>query len=205
MRPIRDLFYIRSDASLETTHKFASGKEIYISEPIVTADHTKSFSPYERAVQFGEIVHCPMQISIGQIYDVELAPGDRIYFHHFIVQPDNCDEIKGETLYRCAYKDIFCVIKNGEIIPVQDYCFLSYIEESKLNLVSPSGIFLKPQADTLRNIAKVEATSKVCKELGLEIGDKVVWMNDSDYKMKVEGKELIRMSFRRIVGKVVEP
>ncbi len=193
MRPLLDLYYIRADASLETRHTMTGGQEIYIE---------KDFNPYERAVQFGEIVHCPMRISNNLLYEVDLRPGDKIYFHHFVVQEDNFDEINGEKLYRCMYNNIFCVVRDGEIIPVQDWVFLTPVLEPEENYKTKSGIILKTERKTLRNIGEVQFMCKRAEQWGLKKGDQVYWMNDSDYKIKVEGKEYWRMSLRRILATV---
>lgn len=202
MRPIRDLFYVRADAEQETKHKFASGKEIYISEPIVGSDKTREFSPYERAVQVAEIVYCPMKISSGFINDLELKPGDRIYTHHFVIQPDNYEEIAGEKLYRCTYDNVFCVIRDNNILPIQDFVFLTPVLEPIENFESASGIALKPERGILPNIGEIQIVSIAAAKLGLKKGDHVYWSANSDYSMTVEGKGYWRMRASRIAGKI---
>lgn len=203
MRAVRDLFYVRADAEQETKHKFKNGHEIYISEPIATLDKEKEFSPYERAVQVAEIVCVPMRISKGYVNNFPLKEGDKIYVHHFVIQPDNYDEIDGEKLYRCMYENIFCVIRDGELLPVQDYVFLTSVLEPEENYKTKSGIFLKTEPETLRNIGEIQFLCKQAEEQGLKKGDHVYWLDNSDYSMTIEGNHYWRMKLSRIVAKIV--
>lgn len=204
MKPIRNIIYVRANAQERNIHRLATGKELFIADPIATSDKYADFNEYERVVQYGIIVHLPTKIEPHYVFDQELKEGDKIWFHHFVVAEDNQDTINDEKLYRCHYRDVYAIERDGELIPVQDYVFLSYVMEEKHMYMSESGLFIKPEPTTQRNIGLIEYSCKTAERYGLKKGDKVYWLDNSDYKMTINGKEYIRMKLNRIVALVEE-
>ncbi len=192
MRPLKDIFFIRANA--DDAGKVKLGNiEIQIDT---------DFNKYHHSVQCGEIAYCPMKISNEFIVDFELKPGDKIYFHHFTVAPGNEYIVNGEKLYKCHYRDMYCVVRDGKIIPVQDYVFLTPIKESEENFKSKSGLWLKPEAANIPMEGKVEFSCKSAESQGIEIGHRVRYLKDSDYDLKVEGQMYYIMRAKRIIALV---
>lgn len=194
MRPLRNTFMIRAKWEDEGKIKIA-GTEIIID---------LGFNPYRYAVQVGEVAACPMKIDRDFIYDVEIRPNDIVYFHHFCVSKENAQVVNGEILYAVKYRDIYCVIRDGEIIPMQDYVFLSSVLEDESKCKTKSGFWLKSEPEPIPLVGKVEATCKKAMEQGINVGDVVRFLKNSDYEITVEGKKYFRMKSSRIIA-LMEP
>ncbi len=189
MRPLSNTFMVRARLEDEGRIKIANGVDIIIDP---------GFNPYRYAVQVGEIAHCPKKIDADFIYDFELFPGDQIWFHHFCVSQDTAQVVDGEILYAIRYSQIYCVVRNGIIIPCQDYVFLTPVLEDESNCKTKSGLWIKSTQDPIPLIGKVEFTSKKADDI--KVGDIVKFRKDSDYDLKINGTLYYIMREARIAA-----
>ncbi len=202
MRPINNLFYIEARHQDETKYVLANGLEIYISPPILPDDKTKPYSPYERAVQIGKVAIVPHKIT-GMPYDTEVVVGDIVCVHHFTIAPENMDMIDGKQMYRTPYFNIFCIIRDGEIICCHDYLFCEPVVDLK-STHTPSGIFLSVKPKEIPLTARILYACKSAASHGLYPGDVIKFEKDSDYWLEIGKKRYWRISIARVSAKVIE-
>ena len=193
LRPLKDAFFVRVHKAKHDTLTVA-GKELFLDT---------DFNKYKHAVQYGTVASVPHVIShhhenehghqIGYYGGAEIKEGEKIYFHHFVTEPQNRYDMGGETVYLCRYDQVYCVIRDEKIEMIEDWLLAEPIMEDESNFISPSGIYLKPSLGVVPNIATVRHVSKVCAEQGITPGDTIVYKKDANYDMKVEGTEYYRM------------
>ena len=192
LRPLKDAFLVKVHKKKHDTISIG-GKELFLDV---------DFNRYGHAVQYGIVASVPMRIShryenehghtIG-FYGHQINTGDKIYFHHFVTEPENTYNIEGQELHLCQYAQTYCVIRDGEIEMIEDWLLAELVMEDESNLRSASGIYLKPELEKIPGIAVIRHLSKVCKEQGMREGDTIVYKKDADYMMEVEGKNYYRM------------
>lgn len=192
MKPIRDTFIVYSDKSLEYVLKLNNGLDLYIDP---------DFNKYHNAVQFGIVEQTPCVISKNFRNDVEIKIGDKVYFHHFVVQDNNEIEYNGKKCYKCNYKDIYCIVRDGQIIMLEDWIFSVPINKKSEEFVK-SGIYLPEFNKKKIRQCKIVHVSKYAKRNGLKEGMIAIHIQGADYEMPVEGKKLLRMRTHFIIAAV---
>lgn len=121
----------------------------------------------------------------------EVVVGDKIYFHHNTCTEDNV--LKG-SIFRVPYEHIYCIVRNGEILPVGGRCFcVPVLEQTK---TTKSGIILDwaserkpikyPSGSGLAQVTHVGTPLKTEKKM-LNVGDTILYTPASDFPRKVEG------------------
>lgn len=188
--PLKDQYLI--SANEEANSKTESG--LFIDT---------TWEKYKWAVQVGIIESIPQQLRKPYRNDVEINKGDKVYFHHFVVQQDNYIEEDGKKLFKCPRFHLYCVIKNGIPVMIDDWILATPILEKEEDIVKTFGtlkLFTKATPDKLHLLAVAEHISKQAEEQGLKVGDTIVFRKDADYDMKIEGKDYYRMSIKNVVA-----
>lgn len=139
--------------------------------------------------------------SVPAKYDTGVKPGDTLYFHHHVV-------IKGNGLGQVIDGDIYYVNYDpensrntqayaykcqdtGEIKLLSEWIFLKP-EEQEEEEVSDSGIILEIKKPEYNMYGYVLYDSEAVRELGLNVGDKVMIMKNADYEMEIDGQKVYR-------------
>lgn len=190
--PLKDMFLVSANERENETTK--SG---------LFLDTT--WDKYKHAVQNGIIESIPHRISKTYKNDVELKRGDKVYFHHFVVQPDNYMMDGGERRYKALYSQIYCKIEDGAPVMLEDYVLSTPIMETEEDIKKTFGdltLYTKTTTGKKPLVAKVEYLSKTAQEHGLKIGDTIIYKSDADYDMLIEGREYYRMKLFN-VGAVI--
>ena len=213
-KPLKNNFYVKANMRDVEILPTKSGVLIYADV---------DFAKDSNAVQVGTIAACP-KVIVDTYYkkfvkDVELKVGDKIYFHHSVVQNNqkhkperyHIEESTGDRLYICPYELIYCVVRDGVIIPLEDFIFCSEVKETKEELINPKffqkEVFESKQipilSKKLEQVAMVEVINKrVSKEIDVKKGDKIFIMKDSDYGIRIEGIDYFRIMARNILAVV---
>lgn len=208
-----------------------------------------SFEPARHCRIYGEVTSVPKYLSnvpISQIHrglpsyvdfspysykyisdiEMEIQPGDRVYYHFNTIHPKNFVHIDGvdpnRTWYlKLRYDQAICVVRGEKIIPIGGYVLIEPDLESWDDILKPvrstikdkNGDFiLKPKDQWLQT--KVRPDRKYLtgfvKYIGtplkgdvneLEIGQKIVYRRHADWVQKIEGTEYYAIRQRHIVGK----
>lgn len=151
--------------------------------------------------------------------DPIIRKGDRIYYHFNAISEDNrlkgyFEDTKSKT-FRVGYDQIFCVVREGEIIPVGGHVLVEKVFDPGVEEIEVKGVkvMAKTSASGLvtevgskpvsyaGTIAYIGAPFKCDPDLGLVAGDKIVFTKESDWVNKIEGKEYYVMRQRDIIAK----
>lgn len=155
------------------------------------------FNKYNYSQQIGTIHTLPIFITDKYHNDTEINVGDTVVFHHFVCQKDHLvDHI--QNLYRLEYFHIYAMIKENEIIPIEDVIFVEPIMEKEEDIRMGS-LQVKSKPELLVGQGTIFALSKKSKEAGLMMGDNVYFTKNADYPMTITDKNLYRMRLRNII------
>lgn len=138
--------------------------------------------------------------------DVDIKVGDIIYFHHHVSDENN----RLEDYYICEHRHIFGRVRDGLFCPVEDWVFCEPIpyegEERSSGLLVPhliSGMTQKGFEGQV--IGKWHPSEAIVKYVPpfwrnqLKKGDRITFIRNADYDMKVEGEVLFRISAEHIM------
>lgn len=148
----------------------------------------------------------------------EVQVGDKIYFHYNTVHEENRIRTEdGRKIYKVRYDQIFCSVRNGQIIPIGGWVLMepAWDEETQeiqlqgqekvRGKVSASGLVteLHDKPKPLEGIiANIGTQLKGDPELGVKNGDRVFFLPLSEFKNKIEGKEYYIMRQKDIIAKI---
>jgi len=182
MKLIKDIFLVKLPKLVEDTVT-VNGVEMYLDS---------SYDPMKFARQYGEVVITPEKLS-SEHMDIQV--GDRIYFHHFVADNKNkmVEDEDGNYILQVKANQIYCAVREGEIIMQNFWCFVEQKLESEENYKTDSGIFLKSTPDIEELRGYLRYANQEILDYGAKVGDEIVFTENSEYNMNIEGKELLRM------------
>jgi len=159
---------------------------------------TTNYSPHatENATQDGIVVHIPL--SVSDKYPLEISEGDHVYTHHFLCDSDTSLQLNGEFLYPMDYRwHIFCKIVDGEPVMIRDWNLIEPYNDTK-DYRGDSGLYLTASQGHSGKYGIAKYINKELRNTGIKEGDLIVFNQDSDYPIEVEGELLFRMRNRDI-------
>lgn len=182
MKLIKDKFLVKLEKLVENTVK-VNGVEMYLDS---------SYDPMRFARQYGEVVIAPERLTSK---NMDVKVGDRIYFHHFVADKKNqmVEDEDGNYILQVDAGQIYCAVRDNKIIMQNFWCFVEQKTESEDNYKTKSGIFLKSTMDTEDLRGYLRHANQEILDYGAKINDEVIFSENSEYNMNVEGKELLRM------------
>jgi co-chaperonin GroES (HSP10) len=154
------------------------------------------FDDFSARVSYGTIKAIPAKWDIPEKVQV----GDTLVFHHHVnQQPDKYG--LGDDCYLVAYHptelagQAYMVIHQDESVTVLgDWIILEATEDKEEDIVSEGGLFLGTQKVEAKNEAVVLHTSVGTEELGLEVGNLVMYAKNADYRITLpDGSQVFRM------------
>lgn len=177
--PVGNEVYV--DIEKETNNTInVGGEELFLDT---------DFNRFWHARQYGEVKYIPRRFQKEAEDNIDLVKGDKIYVHHFLIDESHTLEVYGEKLYWVPYGLCFCIVRDGELHMLNDYILAKPVLEPEENYKTSSGLFLKAEPEKLERIAKVVKTNHTSHEENLQEGDYVVFANDADYEMEIEGEK----------------
>lgn len=182
MKLIKDKFLVKLEKLVENTVK-VNGVEMYLDS---------SYDPMRFARQYGEVVIAPERLS-SKYMDVKV--GDRIYFHHFVADKKNqmVEDEDGNYILQVDAGQIYCAVRDNKIIMQNFWCFVEQKTESEDNYKTSSGIFLKSTMEIEEQRGYLKYANQEILDYGAKINDEVIFSENSEYNMNIEGQELLRM------------
>jgi co-chaperonin GroES (HSP10) len=157
---------------------------------------------------WGEVISVPNEPKNG--ISAEIQVGDKAYIHYnTFLRTENY--ISTLDAWKVAYEDVFCVVRDGEIIPIGGWCLV----EPELRKVD-TGIFdtkitLEDGTILGEDIILKSETSGTLAHIGtprkgwtfdppLIQGDKVAFSDHDAFENTIEGKAYYCMLQTRITG-----
>ncbi len=135
----------------------------------------------------------------------EVQVGDTVYFHFMTVEPENRVKEGGEKIYKLGYQNIFCIVRNGEIIATSGYCLIEAIyPEGAVDIgnnvkgfVSKSGIVTQIGVNYTMQEGIVRHACKPFKgdNIDFKEGDHIVFKKFGDFVVKIEGKDYFILKY----------
>ena len=177
MKPLRDLIWIEVEKRYNDTVEI-NGQEIFLNP---------TYNPELHARQHGTVYAVS-----DKIKDIKI--GDKVYTHHFLCNDtQRINFIKDKKIFEINKPMMYCVVRDSKVIMLSNYVFVEQVIEDEEDCKTESGIWFKssPEDVTLHGILR--HANKDLIEQGANIGDKVIFSDNSEYKMNIEGKELMRM------------
>ena len=182
MKLIKDKFLVKLEKLVEDTVK-VNGVEMYLDS---------SYDPMRFARQYGEVVIAPERLTSK---NMDVKVGDRIYFHHFVADKKNqmVEDEDGNYILQVDAGQIYCAVRDNKIIMQNFWCFVEQKTESEDNYKTSSGIFLKSTMEIEEQRGYLKYANQEILDYGAKINDEVIFSENSEYNMNVEGQELLRM------------
>lgn len=190
MKTLGGNIYFQVEKETENTHTLSNGVEIWLDTDI---DRMKN------ARQYGTVYSVPENIEKHKIFDdgVKLTNGDKIYFHHFVVEPSSKIKIFDDTVYMLPYSQIFAVERGDDVIPTNDFVFA--VPEPKIS--SSDVIIDTKEGEASDRLATVKYVGSEGLKMGLKVGDRILY-DMKAYNMVVKGEKVIKLRCERILAKV---
>ena len=170
------------------------------------------WDPYRLARQYGVVYETPGWLPEGLKFDVK--KGDKIYFHHLITgskggvtidkkfKAQSAQDFKSqnlitwidkENIYKVPWQQIYARVRKGKLKMLHHWNFVKQKIEDEDNIKTKSGIFFKPEVEDITLHGNVVYMNDWLKKQGVKKGDEVVFSENSEYEMEIEGEKLLRM------------
>ena len=151
---------------------------------------------FKGRVSYGTIKAIPAKADLPESVKV----GDTLVFHHHVNQQPEKYGL-GEDNYLVAWHpteingQAYMVIHEDESVTVLgDWVILEATEDKEVDVVSAGGLFLGTELVEAKQEAAVLYPSAGTEELGLEVGDVVMYGKNADYRITLpNGSQVFRM------------
>lgn len=191
MQLLRNFFLVTADAELNSTLPIKG-----INGEFLMLD-TK-FDPLRHSTRLGRVSSAPLEFSDVSIDSNILKVKDKVLFHHFVCQEQNKWIIDGKTYYKAIWEHVWAKVEFDQLIPLNEWLFVEPILEDESALFCDT-IKLKEDAENIPNTGIVFASSTYCKSLGINTGNKIHFIKNADYEIKVGDKDLWRMKANAVI------
>tara|TARA_R100001463_G_scaffold23312_1_gene56005 strand:+ start:917 stop:1489 length:573 start_codon:yes stop_codon:yes gene_type:complete len=186
--PIGDFVYVELEKEEENTHVMSNGTKIWLDT---------SYDRYVNARQYGTVKMVSINIRKRVEDGITLKEGDRVYFHHHVIDERMASQFGGENIYKVNYDQIYCYVRDGKITMTQDYVFVKPTQtEDKI-----ANIYIESKESTKKG--EVAHTNQFSKDDGFAVGDEIVFIKNANYDMIIEGERLFRMKNNEILCKMM--
>lgn len=151
---------------------------------------------FKGRVSYGTIKALPAKADLPESVKV----GDTLVFHHHVNQQPEKYGV-GEDHYLVAWHpteingQAYMVIHEDDSVTVLgDWVILEATEDKEVDVVSEGGLFLGTELVEAKQEAAVLYPSAGTEELGLEVGDVVMYGKNADYRITLpDGSQVFRM------------
>ena len=177
MKPLHNYIWVEVEKTYEDS-TIINGKEIYINP---------TYNPELNTRQHGIVYSISRNIN-------NIKVGDKVYCHHFLITDEKrVNFIKDKLIYNIREPFVYATVRKGKLKMLNNWVFVKQTEELEENCKTESGIWIKPEPEEIELHGTLKYINKELKEQGVKINDKIIFSKDSEYKMNIEGKELMRM------------
>ena len=202
MRIPKDYFLVQVEKPYNDTVE-VNGREIFLDI---------KFDPYKFARQYGIIYEKPIGLPKGLNFDVK--KGDKVYFHHHVTgsvgavtmdqkfENDSSQDFKSqnlitwideENIYKVHWKQMYARVRKGKLKMLHHWNFVKQTTEDEESIKTKSGIFIKPEVEDITLHGNIKYMNKWMKDQGVEVDDEVIFSENSEYEMDIEGEKMLRM------------
>lgn len=181
MKTLGMFVYFSVEKETEDSYTLSNGLELWLDTAV---------NKMQNARQWGHVHSVPENLEKYKRYDdgVELKKGDKIWFHHFVVEEDSRMRLFDEDVYKLPYEQIFAVERDGDVIPLNDFVFL----EPEAKTSRSETVIDINEGEYSDKYGKVLYTGRIGSEMGLSVGDRVLF-HRTPYTMKMNGVDVYKM------------
>lgn len=136
--------------------------------------------------------------------DVEV--GDKVYFHYNALREESAIP-DSDHLWFIEYQDVFCTVRNGNIIPIGSRVLVEALYDPNVTEVEIDGITVKAtltasgivdQINVKHDLKKgklafIGEPLRGDKYLDVKSGDTIYFTKDADFRNTIEGKDYFIM------------
>ena len=188
MKATRNFYHINIDDTENWEITTPNGTKLFFDP---------EFDTVNNIIQYGKIINPPVAITKHPNMLIAEA-GDTVYFHHQVF--DNRVEFE-EDYFRWATQDqLYFILKKDNVVMMNNFVLIEPIEFQEK---TASGILLEANSHKIEQRGILKALPDHADELGLEIGDEVVFTKNCDYLLKLQENEFYLMDVGDIIGVVV--
>ncbi len=144
----------------------------------------------------------------------EVLEGDKIYFHFNTITDQNLVQYLGDKIYKLAYQNAICVVRDGVIMPITGHILVDPIWDDgvqdlgtgKRGKLSESGIVteLHDKPKYLEGIVKHVCSPMNGDIMDISAGDKVIYKPHADWEVEIEGVKFYVIKYWDIEAKIVD-
>lgn len=156
------------------------------------------FRRMHNAVQEATVIACPE----GK----ELAVGDTVFVHHFVIEEERRVPVKGKEYRWMEYNQIYARMRDGILKALGYFVLVEPVkfDESKFKKKTDSGLILTQKVGTeyVDRVGVVAHVGDEAVEAGIEVGDKIFFNKNCEYEINIEGKKYYRMEKRDVIAAI---
>tara|TARA_R110000824_G_scaffold388939_1_gene584731 strand:- start:2113 stop:2694 length:582 start_codon:yes stop_codon:yes gene_type:complete len=185
IKPLGDFVYVKLEKEEENTHICSDGTKIFLDT---------SYDRYVNARQYGVVEYISINIKKRVEDNLTMQKGDRVYFHHHVIDEKMASEFGGDNIYKVHYDQAYCYVRDGKVTMLQDYVLVEPIQlEDKIGR-----IYIESKESTKRG--RVAYANQFSIDDGFKAGDEVLFIKNANYDMIIEGERLFRMKNNEILA-----
>jgi co-chaperonin GroES (HSP10) len=159
---------------------------------------------WELDTAFRQFYHAVQKVTVVAAADgCDVENGDDVYVHHFVADRENQLPFKGGHFSYLEYNNVYCKVKDGEIIMLSDWILVEPVTADNEQFYDKSeyGLILSTRqgSDYLDRVGIVRHLSQSAVDAGLKEGDKVLFGKNCEYDIKIEGTVYFRMELRDVI------
>ena len=173
-----NIVLVELETETEDKHVLSDGTELWLDTEIDRMWHAR---------QHGIVRHLPPNPHKRVEDNIQLQKGDKVFIHHLVI--DKSIKIEGKKYYQCDIEQIYAYERNGKIEMLMDYIFVEPIQ-TKEN-VTESGIITNIKQEETKDKGIVRYINQFTEDFN--VGDKILFQKNSNYKMKINDKYFYRM------------
>jgi len=186
--PLGQYMIVELEKETENEHVLSDGTTLWLDTELERAWHAR---------QYGTVIHPTLNPKHGyQKCNVELQSGEKVYFHHFVMDErfqQKINDVENDKTYKAHVDQVYCVVRDGKIVMLQDFIFVEPVLEPEENYKTKSGLLLKPEPEKLEREGIVRHVNEFSEDCEVRVGDRVFFEKGCNYEMEVEGKKYYRM------------
>jgi co-chaperonin GroES (HSP10) len=111
------------------------------------------------------------------------------------------DSVEDKKTYKAHIDQVYCVIRKGEPVMLQDFIFVEPVIEPEENYMTSYGLMIKPEPEVMEREGVVKYVNEFSEDLGVKVGDHIYFESGCNYEIDVEGKKYYRMRNENVLFK----
>lgn len=140
-------------------------------------------------------------LNVPMHYEGEVQVGDEVVIHHNIFritynsdgEPLQSHNYIKDNLWYCKDSSIFMAIRDGKKFGVHDNVFVQPLKNDDIWSLEAEK----------KHIGKIIYTNENLSKQGLNNGDLVAFMSESEYEFNIDNEKLYKMTNKQVLAKLV--